>query len=169
MHFSFHKQILTSLLLVFTYRSNTKFAIFSKEYVCRIKKLYIVLSLFHQLLLFVNVILLIVQLAMKLKLQNILNEEVLEAFLQIGTLVEPTYYLSAVQNFSEMSFSILNTYSEIIKEQCIFDLSSYRFWLVCSYTSSDGKALSLLEFCLYTGVCQLLVHQCQCTTKFCTM
>lgn len=68
-----------------------------------------------------NVILLIVQLAMKLKLQNILNEEVLEAFLQIGTLVEPTYYLSAVHNFSEMSFSILNTYSEIIKEQCIFD------------------------------------------------
>lgn len=108
MHFPFHKQILTSLLLVFTYRSNTKFAIFSKEYVCRIKKLYIVLSLFYQLLLFVNVILLIVQLAMKLKLQNILNEEVLEAFLQIGTLVEPTYYLSAVQNFSEMSFSILN-------------------------------------------------------------
>lgn len=39
------------------------------------------------LLLFVNVILLIVQLAMKLKLQNILNEEVLEAFLQIGTLI----------------------------------------------------------------------------------
>uniref|UniRef100_K1QJA3 Multidrug resistance-associated protein 1 n=1 Tax=Magallana gigas TaxID=29159 RepID=K1QJA3_MAGGI len=48
--------------------------------------LYFVLP--HQLLLFVNVILLIVQLVMKLKLRNsILHEETIEAVLQISTLI----------------------------------------------------------------------------------
>lgn len=53
--------------------------------------LYFVLP--HQLLLFVNVILLIVQLVMKLKLRkSILHEETIEAVLQISTLVGSISY-----------------------------------------------------------------------------
>lgn len=65
-----------------------KFAIFVE---LKIYILYFVLP--HQLLLFVNVILLIVQLVMKLKLRNsILHEETIEAVLQISTLVGPISY-----------------------------------------------------------------------------
>lgn len=60
--------------------------------------LYFVLP--HQLLLFVNVILLIVQLVMKLKLRNsILHEETIEAVLQISTLVGPISYWSVKCHF----------------------------------------------------------------------
>lgn len=70
-----------------------KFAIFSEEYLCRIIIYILYFVLPHQLLLFVNVILLIVQLVMKLKLRNsILHEETIEAVLQISTLVGPISY-----------------------------------------------------------------------------
>lgn len=65
--------------------------------------LYFVLP--HQLLLFVNVILLIVQLVMKLKLRNsILHEETIEAVLQISTLVGPISYWSVVQHSVKCHF-----------------------------------------------------------------